>query len=94
MTINTLKPLRPDDCRHCGGPVVWGTLQNGRNRCFDRTPQPCAAVAPAERYAYSRRFGAVVCLDGERHLPPLVLRSHSCTRYIQALTEGIPHRGP
>jgi hypothetical protein len=51
-------------------------------------------VAPAERYAYSRRFGAVVCLDGERHLPPLVLRSHSCARYIQAAAEALLHRGP
>ncbi|GAA4455522.1 hypothetical protein [Phytohabitans houttuyneae] len=79
MTASALSPLRPDDCRHCGGPVVWGTLQNGRNRCFDRAPQPCAAVAPTQRYAYSRRLGAVVCLDGERHLPPLVLRGHVCT---------------
>lgn len=83
MIIHTLQPLRPGDCRHCGGPVVWGTLQNGRNRCFDRTPQPYAAVAPADRYAYSRRFRAVVCLYGERHLPPLVLRSHTCTRNTQ-----------
>ncbi|GAA4703884.1 hypothetical protein Prum_021750 [Phytohabitans rumicis] len=84
MSINAPKPLRSDECRYCGGPVVWGALQNGRNRCFDRDPQPCAAVAPADRYAYSRRFRAVVCLDGERHLPPLVLRSHDCTRYKQA----------
>jgi len=78
MTTFALNPLRPDDCRHCGGPIVWGTLQNGRNRCFDRTPQPFVTVPPADRYAYSRRSRAVVCLDGERHLPPLVLRSHIC----------------
>jgi hypothetical protein len=88
MTASALTPLRSDDCRHCGGPIVWGTLQNGRNRCFDRAPQPCAVVAPADRYAYSRRLGAVVCLDGERHLPPLVLRRHVCARYLQGTARG------
>lgn len=73
--------LEPDTCTHCGRPVVWGTLQNRRRRSFDREPVPAAAVAPQDRYAYSRRAGAVVNLDGERRTPDRVLVPHRCAQY-------------
>lgn len=72
------QPLRPADCRYCGSMIVWGTLQNGRDRCFDKQPIPIVEVAPRDQYAYSRRLRAVVCLDGEARPPALVLRAHRC----------------
>lgn len=75
--------LRPDRCTHCGGEVVWGTLQNGQHRPFNRQPVRPADVAPSARFAYSRRAGAVVNLDGERHPPELVLIEHACREYAE-----------
>ena len=77
-------PLRPAKCPHCHRDVAWGTLQNGRARSFDAEPKPIADVPPAERFAYSRRFRAVVCLDGEPHPPARVHVPHYCSEYAEA----------
>lgn len=78
-----MSALEPDTCTHCRQPVVWGTLQNRRRRSFDRKPVPAADVAPGDRYAYSRRIGAVVNLDGERNAPSRVLVPHRCREYAE-----------
>lgn len=83
MTAAPEHGLRPAQCTHCRRDVVWGTLQNGRHRPFDRQPVPAADVVPAGRYAYSRRLRAVVNLDGESRTPALVLVEHSCREYAE-----------
>lgn len=83
MSRRPERGLRPEACSHCGGPIVWGTLQNGRRRAFNRRPVLANDVDPTARYAYSRRVRAVVNLDGERHCPPLVLIEHACREYAE-----------
>lgn len=73
--------LRKTTCTHCGADIVWGTLQNGRHRSFDANPLPRDNVPPADAYAYSKRRGAMVCLDGEPHPPTQVLQAHYCQQY-------------
>lgn len=93
MTGKPPPPLRPDSCKHCEQPIVWGRLQNGRNRSFDQRPARAADVAPADRYAYNRRYRAVVCLDGEPRSPELVLQAHRCREYVEARDEARLMRG-
>lgn len=76
--------LNPGTCRYCGEPVVWGTLQNGRARSFEPDPVPGHIVPPAEAHAFSRRIGAVVCLDGVGWMPGHVLVPHYCDEFYAA----------
>jgi hypothetical protein len=77
-------PIRRGTCDYCQRPVLWGTLQNGRSRTFDPEPKRIGQVAPADRFAYSRRYRAVVCLDGEPSPPALVHVPHYCAAYAEA----------
>jgi hypothetical protein len=64
--------------------VIWGVLQNGRSRSFGPQPLPVDQVVERDRYAVSRRLGAVVDLVGVTSPPPMVLAAHYCAEYAES----------
>lgn len=77
-------PLRRDRCSYCQRDIVWGTLQSGHARSFDAVLKPLREVPPGDAYAYSKRYRAMVCLDGELYPPHQVLQAHRCREYAEA----------
>ena len=77
-------PIGRGTCRYCHREVLWGTLQNGQNRAFEPEPRPGRDVPPDERFAYSRKQRAVVCLGEHPRQPALVHVPHYCQAYAEA----------
>jgi hypothetical protein len=72
-----MRPAIRDTCR-CGRPVWLGLLPNGCRLAFELEPVAPVLHNPRDVYAYHRRQGAFVDLDGVRRPPGEALLAHYC----------------
>ncbi len=86
-------------CGFCDGPVLWGTLQNGRRRSFQLEQMRASEVPEKERFAARKGQRYLIDLEGIPHNPDmLVLVPHYCAQYrrerdlrnVESLSDMLP----